>query len=89
METKGPWILEDDSQPYIYDADRTPIAIVLNPAQVNGPLLTAAPALLAALRHMVQCHTPDANGQLGAVEECHDSLMRARAVIAEAQPNGR
>lgn len=40
--------------------------------------------LTASLKHMVACHYPDANGQIGAQEECWDSLQKAKSVLATA-----
>jgi len=53
-------------------------------ALANADLISAAPELLSALQHMVACHYPDANGQIGAKEECWDSIQNAQAVIAKA-----
>lgn len=39
--------------------------------------------VLEALRHMVACHEPDANGQIGAVEECAAAIATAKSLIAE------
>lgn len=50
----------------------------------NARLMAAAPDLLEALKHMVQCHYPDANDQIGAKEECWASIQNAQAAIGKA-----
>lgn len=50
----------------------------------NEGAVEAAPKLLEALKHMVACHYPDANGQIGAQEECWAAIQNAKSAIAAA-----
>lgn len=94
--SKGPWCVADTGSTYAYIDDDFGLnggrdyflAEVTHgdpeELKANATLIASAPDLLAALQHMVACHTPDVNGQVGAAEECSDSLSNARQAISKA-----
>lgn len=98
MHTPGPWH-SDDFEIYSENDPANLLAHVYAVDRPDGPdgdweageqtranmkLIKASPLLLAALKHMVACHYPDANGQIGAQEECWAAIQTAKSAIEAA-----
>lgn len=83
--TPGPWTL-DGVEIRAVSQHESECLCTMQPgfAYQDALMLAAAPTLFEALTHMVLCHYPDANGQIGAQEECWASIQNAQAAIAKA-----